>query len=60
LSDLDIEILHSGHDGVAVAPPKPRIGDDAGRAGSRSAHGAQVKRQYRSNRGRMPVLSAGC
>ena len=26
LTDFDIEILHSGRDGVAVAPPKPRIG----------------------------------
>jgi hypothetical protein len=37
LADFDIEILHSVHDGVAVAPPKPRIGDKAGGAGSRSA-----------------------
>jgi hypothetical protein len=36
LVDFDIEILHSAHDGVAVAPPKPRIGDQAGGAGSRS------------------------
>ena len=27
LADLDIEILHSAHDGLAVAPPKPRISD---------------------------------
>jgi len=27
LTDFDIEILHSVRDGVAVAPPKPRIGD---------------------------------
>ena len=26
LTYFDIEILHSGRDGVAVAPPKPRIG----------------------------------
>jgi hypothetical protein len=42
LVDFDIEILHSAHDGVAVAPPNPRIGDNAGGAGSRSALGAQV------------------
>ena len=58
LADFDIEILHSALDGVAAAPPKPRIGDQAGGAGSRSALSAQVCRQYRSNRGRMPVLSA--
>jgi hypothetical protein len=36
-ADFDIEILHSAHDGVAVAPPKPRIGDKAGGAVSSEA-----------------------
>jgi len=58
LADFDIEILHSVHGGVAAAPPKPRIGDQAGGAGSQGAVGAQVRRQYRSDRGRMPVFSA--
>ena len=58
LTDFDIEILYSVDDGVAVAPPKPRIGDQAGGTGSQSTLGAQVRRQYRSNRGGMPVLSA--
>src|SRR6516164_7531782 len=35
LTDFDIEILYSVDDGVAVAPPKPRIGHQAGGAGSR-------------------------
>jgi len=42
LAAFDIEILHSVRDGVAVAPPKPRIGDQAGEAESRSSLGAQV------------------
>jgi len=42
LTDFDIEILHSAHDGVAVAPPKPRIGDQAGGTGSQSALGTQA------------------
>ena len=40
LADFDIEILHSARNGAA--PPKPRIGEQAGEAGSRSALGAQV------------------
>ena len=31
LADLDIEILHSAHDGLAVAPPKPRISEQSRR-----------------------------
>src|SRR6516225_2680107 len=40
-ADFDIEILRSTQRRHA-APPKPRIGEQAGGAGSRSALGAQV------------------
>src|SRR5262245_49300428 len=56
-ADLDIEILHSVDGGVVPPPPKPHLGNQAGGAGSQSALGARNCGQYRSNRGRMPVLS---
>ena len=52
---FDIEILRSVQWRRRAAPPKPHIGQQAGGAGSQSALASELA-QYRSNRGRMPVL----
>jgi hypothetical protein len=58
LADFDIEILHSVYDGVAPHHRSPAsaikpAGQDLG-----APLAPQIGQQYRSNRGRMPVLSA--
>src|SRR4051794_5598780 len=40
-----------------AASPKPHLGNRAGGAGFQSARGARNWRQYRSDGGRMPVIS---
>jgi hypothetical protein len=59
LADFDIEILHSVYDGVAPHHRSPAsaikpAGQDLG-----APLAPQIGQQYRSNRGRMPVLSEG-